>query len=147
MGIEFLKLFKRYHPSQHLWEFVSPLNHARWGHTKAVTVGDSLYVLGGAKTLHLEMSIRKSIERYDPSTDTWEIVGQLPTRRTYFETAVVGKAIYIIGGKDSNNKPTNMVQIFNTESKVWTTGTPIPGVFKIESDAIKTAASFARCEG
>ena len=80
------------------WEPISQLPTDRWGLSAAV-VDDKIYIIGGTLTENERGPDGSSIiEAYDPQTNTWEQLTDMPTPRTYPYTAVVNGIIYVFGG-------------------------------------------------
>ena len=74
----------------------------------------------------------RSIERYCPKEDSWEVVGELPTARSGFGVTVVGHCIYLIGGalheegeRHHDAEATDLVEIYDTKSGAWSIGVPL----------------------
>jgi len=125
---------ERYDPVSQLWEQIAPMNLRRYS-TRVCTVGDFLYVVGGLREYKDNSAAPElSIEKYAPRENTWEIVTTMPTPRTHFCVAVVGQSIYVVGGISQgllgddyhNHKRMNLVEVFDTKSKIWTTGSAMP---------------------
>ena len=57
---------------------------------------DRIYAIGGFDG----MNYLNSIERYNPKTDTWNIVGHLVTPRQGVTAMVCRNKIYVLGGFD-----------------------------------------------
>src|SRR5258706_15019667 len=79
------------------------------GSPVAVTVGDRMYVIGGATTPpgsketavhpqrpHISVS---TVEEYDPATNTWRQRAAMPTPRNHATAGVVNGKVYVIGGR------------------------------------------------
>jgi len=56
---------------------------------------------------------------YDPTGDEWRVVGSMPTARTGSGVAVVGTRIYVAGGADATGRASNALEVFETNSRVW----------------------------
>ncbi|MDD4325657.1 MAG: kelch repeat-containing protein [Candidatus Bathyarchaeota archaeon] len=66
-------------------------------------------------------------EKYDPKTDTWSTIAQMPTPRIEFATAVYENKIYIIGGKISRGDASlNTVEVYDPTTNSWTSVSSIP---------------------
>eukprot|EP00808_Paulinella_micropora_P022569 g20904.t1 len=68
----YLKTVECFDPVKEKWSKVSPLRRVRC-FCAAVALHGCIYVSGGVTSLGSEKPVR-SVERYDPSTDTWETV-------------------------------------------------------------------------
>jgi hypothetical protein len=64
-----------------------------------------------------------SVERYNPQTDAWEtLTAKMPTARSGFGTAVVGRKIYTIGGYGNSTIPDVVlgnVEAYDTDTNTW----------------------------
>ena len=126
---------ERYLPGSNSWEKVAPVNIGRWG-TQVCAVGGAMYAVGGLSNCGIftvPFVPEMSIEQYCPITNTWKIVTTMPTARTNFAIAVVEKSIYVLGGRSHSSgacfgdgTATNLVEIFDTESGLWSEGTSLP---------------------
>ncbi|XP_038556217.1 kelch-like protein 20 isoform X2 [Micropterus salmoides] len=68
-----------YNPKTDQWTMCTPMKKHYW--FSAAVVDGKIYVRGGE--LRDEMARQDIIERYRDETDTWEIVGKMPTRRIW----------------------------------------------------------------
>jgi N-acetylneuraminic acid mutarotase len=95
-----------YDPASDHWRALAPLPTRR-GSPVAVSVGDKIYVIGGAGTLpgadavhparpHYSVS---AVEEYDPAANTWRARAPIPTPRNHAVAGVVNSKIYVIGGR------------------------------------------------
>ena len=128
-----LSLVQRFDPRNGRWEEVASLPVVRSSHDAAV-IGDKLYVAGGwqlaggtnhpvwpANALMLDLA--------NPAAG-WKEFPQ-PFQRRALALAVFGARLYCIGGMDSNNKPTQAVEIYDTTTGQWSKGPELPpGQFK-----------------
>src|SRR5881397_2992417 len=65
------------------------------------THGGFLYVIGGGNS-GVALS---DLDRYDPVTDTWITLTQMPTARAGAAAAVIDDGIFVIGGRQSTSGP------------------------------------------
>lgn len=97
-----------YDPAADTWKALAPMPTRR-GSPVAVTVGDKMYVIGGATTppgsketaVHPQrphVSVG-TVEEYDPATNTWRQRVPMPTPRNHATAGVVNGKIYVIGGR------------------------------------------------
>lgn len=61
----------------------------------------------------------KSVECYNPITDTWTEVAELNINRGDLGVGVLNGVIYAVGGSDTSDVY-NIVEIFNPSEGVWT---------------------------
>ena len=80
------------------WEVITQLPTERWGLATAV-VDDKIYIIGGSSAKDIRGPDGLStVEEYDPKTNTWRQVADMPTPRYYPKVAVVNDTIYVFGG-------------------------------------------------
>jgi uncharacterized protein (TIGR03437 family) len=98
------------------------------------TPGPSFPIRGGAQDCNVTASSGKlylvgaiaggavdgSVYRYDPTEKEWRAVAGMPTPRAAAGIAVVGTRIYVAGGVDAAGAPSAALEVFETESRVWT---------------------------
>ena len=64
------------------------------------------------------------------AAEEWEVISQLPTKRSAFSTAVVDDKIYLIGGNLFENRKgpfgVSLVEIYNPENNSWRRGADMP---------------------
>ena len=108
------------------WQVVSELPTHREDFSTAV-VGDKIYLIGGTLFENRRGPFGLStVEVYDPKTNTWERVADMPTPRTNAETAVVNGTIYVCGGYNGidnrliNLKFLNIVEAYDPQNNTWT---------------------------
>ncbi len=75
----------------------------------------------------------KSYDRYDPKTNKWSRLGNMPIATTHGAVAVVGKDIWIAGGYTARPRTTNYqdfgttnVLIYHTLTNTWSRGPSLP---------------------
>jgi len=95
-----------YDPASDSWKALAPMPTKR-GSPVAVTVGDRIYVIGGAvpgpnqpavHPAHPHMSVG-TVEEYDPATNSWRERASMPTPRNHAVAGAVNGKIYVIGGR------------------------------------------------
>ncbi|RKU11054.1 hypothetical protein C6503_19005 [Candidatus Poribacteria bacterium] len=79
------------------WEVITQLPTQRSGIATAV-VDDRIYIIGGTLENVGDPDGVSTVEEYDPQTNTWRRVADMPTRRYYPKAAVVNDTIYVFGG-------------------------------------------------
>src|SRR2546427_423405 len=95
-----------YDPATDNWKTLAPLPTKR-GSPVAVTVGDKMYVIGGAATLPGSTAVHPArphysvgaVEEDDPAANTWRARASIPTPRNHATAGVVSGKIYVIGGR------------------------------------------------
>lgn len=97
-----------YDPAADTWKALAPMPMKR-GSPVAVTVGDKIYVIGGAGNIpgSTETKIDQTtpqmvfgnVEEYDPAKNTWRERSPMPTPRNHTAAGVIGGKIYVVGGR------------------------------------------------
>ena len=93
------------------WTPLASMHFARGGHA-LVAAGGRLYAIGG-NTIAGDVS---QVEAYDPSANTWAVVGTMPQPRNHVMGFVRGSAVCIAGGRSPN---TAHVDCFDPASRTW----------------------------
>ena len=110
-----IKTVEMYDPENGKWTSRSPMNFER-GEAAYTQVNSHIYVLGG-KGRNID---HNTIERYDPSTDSWELLEDTLPLRLFGATACSHKGvIYISGGITNVNgygKSMSVIYSFNPAS-------------------------------
>lgn len=90
-----------YDPFTNRWVMRSPMNKRRGG-VSVASMNGSLYVFGGydLPVSNPACNRTNSVEKYDPSTDTWTIIATLDVGRDSIGASVLGSYIYLVGGYD-----------------------------------------------
>ena len=107
------------------WEVISELPTHRIGFSTAVVDG-KIYLIGGTLFENRKGPFGMSlVEVYDPETNTWQRLGDMPTARAGAEIAVVDGKIYVMGGyagKDNrgeNFKFLKVVEMYDPQTDTW----------------------------
>ena len=108
------------------WEVISKLPTHRKGFSTAVVNGE-IYLIGGTLFENRRGPYGLSIvEVYDPKTNRWRRVADMPTPRTSAEAVVVNGIIYVCGGYNGvdnrlkNMKFLDIVEAYNPQNDTWT---------------------------
>ncbi len=111
-----------FNPASNQWDTsIADLNHAR-AYGLAAVYNGFIYVMGGRNGL-LPVPV---IERYNPQTNTWVDLGNLPLAREGLAGAVLGDSLFVIGGSNPDSlQGMNRVDIFRFSDSTWTTGPPL----------------------
>lgn len=147
---ELLQSLEVYDPEAETWEDRAPMAQGRQLFAAAFGPDGKLYAFGGfgakgrrqqregesdqafAERRRREIALAKnalrSVEAYDPATDTWEPRAPMPARRQNL-AAVRGPAgrIYVIGGSPSymDPAPRPQVYVYDPRRDAWSEGPPL----------------------
>lgn len=112
----------------------APLNVAR-RFAAAATLGGSIYVAGGAfdqfdiiagKSVPLATG---SFERYNPTTDRWSQLRDMPTTRCAAQAIGYNKKLYVLGGSTNpltSGKWSSVVEVYDMATGLWDSVAPMP---------------------
>ena len=77
----------------------------------ASALNGKIYVLAG----YAEGRAQSDVLEYDPMTDTWREVADMPTRRAWLSSAIVDGKLYAIGGSLPGNVASPTVEEYDPE--------------------------------
>ncbi|XP_071171912.1 kelch-like protein 12 [Mytilus edulis] len=92
----------------------------------AVVMDDYIYAVGGFNSRRL-----RSVERYDPVTDTWRYIESMNKERSHFKCLVHLYKIYAMGGKSYSRyeggarKVLSSCEVYDPETDMWTYTAPM----------------------
>ncbi len=97
------------------------------GHLGGVEIGGRLYVIGGAFHHDPNPDDVTLVQRYDPGTDSWTRLADLPRPLSHAEpsTFAVDGQVIVVGGRDFNNaerRPTEAVRsilVYDPAANLW----------------------------
>ena len=116
-----------YDPTTDTWARAKSMNHARSGAAISVVNG-KIYVMGGTGWPQIPNHpgpFLSSAEVFDPETDRWTEIIEMPTAKTGHTASVINGKIYVIGGFFWGNGPfmyLSTVEIYDPETDRWTQG-------------------------
>ena len=107
------------------WSFGTPGPLPPRAEGAAATHGGHLYSIGGRFLGPLS-----DLDRYTVETDTWVSLADMPTARRGLGAAVVGNALYAIGGSTGTSpcggSPLATVERYDIDTDTWSTAAPLP---------------------
>ncbi|WP_161890523.1 Kelch repeat-containing protein [Pontibacter russatus] len=108
------------------WKASVPLSNPR-NHPGSIVCEGKLYFIGGAHHQDEQTVTQKSVEVYNPGTNSWSFVADLPTAVDHISSSVVvmGRRILVLGGETSHNNKTNKIQAYSPATNSWTTISPL----------------------
>lgn len=100
-----------------------PQGRAAFGLTSYESDGRQfLYALGGT----VDGQPSNTALRYDLQNNTWDSLSAKPTAVTDVRAAVVGKLIYMPGGKLASGQPSTALEAYDQQADRWLTLAPMP---------------------
>jgi N-acetylneuraminic acid mutarotase len=103
------------------WRDVAAIPTPR-DHLAAVTDGQYVYAVGG-RALSADANIA-ALERYDPATDVWDKLPDMPTARGGLGAALVGRRIVAAGG-ESVTGVFDTVESYDLDAGTWSALPPM----------------------
>ena len=108
-------------PAESRWNSLAPLPIARDG--LGVTVYENqIYAIGGESVA----GVTGSVERYDPSANSWVELSSMPVPVADVNTAVIGGKIYVPGGRTTSGAVTDTLEIYDPAKDSWEMGKTLP---------------------
>ncbi len=112
-----------------IWTTKSDMPTGRWILSTSVVDG-KIYAIGGGS--RYGRGALRTVEEYDPATDTWTTKSEMPTARQCPSSSVVNGKIYTIGGGEtsggnySGTTALSTVEEYNPATDTWTTKSAMP---------------------
>ena len=103
------------------WQDMVSIPTARSGLAVAVFEGQ-IYAVGG-ETID---GVTGAFEKFDPIMKNWESLPGKPNPVADTHAGVIGGRIYIPGGRQSDGRMTNILDIYDPRQDTWEQGSPIP---------------------
>jgi N-acetylneuraminic acid mutarotase len=114
-----------YDPADDTWtDNLADMPTARW-EPECVTVDDKIYVLGGFLS-PASGTGSDDVEMYDPSTDSWTTLAEMPAPRGGGAVASVDGMIYYFGGSPNYGPPEQNLWLFDPAADEWQTLDDMP---------------------
>lgn len=91
-----------------------------------MVVKDRLYVFGGYKNQQIQATARSDV--YDPATDKWSRIADMPEALTHAGQALYGNTIWLVGGFVGNNPGPGTVHVWRYYplTNTWKRGPNLP---------------------
>lgn len=118
----------RYDPAAASWELLSPMPTPR-EHLAVAAAAELLVTIGGRDGSNEDPALLSATERYDPSSDSWEVGAALPVPRAGMGVAADGETVVVLGGERfSGDQPMSFdsVNRYEVATDQWTALTPLP---------------------
>ncbi|WP_164076285.1 kelch repeat-containing protein [Flavimarina sp. Hel_I_48] len=110
------------------WSYLSAMPNPR-NHIGSAVFNGQLYVFGGQKEHDEELVPQDDVHRYDPETNTWTQLSDMPQPLNHIHASVFvyGDYIYSIGGQIVHNAtPYASVYAYHPETNTWKQFTDLP---------------------
>ena len=91
----------------------------------AASINEKIYLIGG--TPAVQGPVLKTVEEYDPATDTWTQKTDMPTPRTALAVSAVGSKIYAMGGTSTvQGAGLATVEVYEPATDTWMESPEMP---------------------
>jgi N-acetylneuraminic acid mutarotase len=121
--IETFSIVEEYDPATDTWTTKSPMPTSRGWHS-AIVVDGKIYIFGGSKNAPPAEGRVLAVEVYDPATDTWTQLPDMPMLRSAGSASMVDGKIYFFGGYEARRR----VDEYNPATDTWTQKPDMPTV-------------------
>lgn len=126
-----------YDPAADAWKALAPMPTRR-GSPVAVTIGDKIYVIGGAVPGPKETAVHPArphtsvgtVEEYDPAANTWRERAPMPTPRNHATAGAVNGKAYVVGGRvgaafvSGGSSNIGVIEAYDPATDSWSRGLP-----------------------
>jgi N-acetylneuraminic acid mutarotase len=119
--VETYSTVEEYDPATDTWTSKSDMPTARGNHSANVVDGN-IYVIGGSHASTPDRNHVRTVEVYDPATDTWTQKGEMPRPIGAGFSSVVDGKIYVIGGYGGSRR----VDEYDPVTDTWTQKSDMP---------------------
>ena len=134
-----------YDPASNTWTTGHAMP-APLAYCAATVLNGKFYVAGGLQNIYSAASTSGALYVYDPATDTWTTKSAMPTARAYLGMASLNGLLYAADGQPASNVATNLVEVYNPFTGIWSTGAPtLLGHFLSQPQAINGTIYLAGC--
>jgi N-acetylneuraminic acid mutarotase len=124
-----------YDPANDSWKALAPMPTRR-GSPVAVTIGDKMYVIGGAVAGPNQTAVHPArphasvgtLEEYDPAGNTWRERAPMPTPRNHAIGAAANGKAYVIGGRvgaafiSGGSSNIGVIEAYDPATDSWSQG-------------------------
>lgn len=109
------------------WKVLAPILNAT-NHPGSAVFENKIYFIGGAHHQDAASIKQKTVEVYDPATNTWKLLSDMPVQLDHISSAVViiGKNIIVLGGEVKPNSKSKQVFAYSPADDTWASLTPMP---------------------
>jgi N-acetylneuraminic acid mutarotase len=117
-----------YHQANDSWAPVAPMTVPREGPGIGV-LGGLLYAVGGQNDLGPHgLQVLKTVEVYNPATNTWagnSLIAPMKFPRHDFGVGVLGGVLYAVGGASGDGPYLSSVEAYHAANNSWTLVAPM----------------------
>jgi hypothetical protein len=96
-------------------------------------ISGQLYVAGGKDAA---LTTRKTLEVYNPTTNTWTVRRDMLTARVGAQNGVINGLLYVAGGNNTSGTALATVEVYNPATNAWTTRASMPAPKSFGASAV-----------
>jgi len=120
-----LDIVEAYDPKRDSWQPVGKMPEARQGAAIAAVNG-VIYVISGKIASYVEATtgdqITEHVDSFDPKTNAWTRVQDIPTGRVGARAVVAKGLIFVVGGIAKSGEFPAQIEVFDPRSNEWSAG-------------------------
>lgn len=121
-----LAVVEAYDPASNTWSTKSPMPTTRGAFAIGV-VSNVIYAVGGNNFSGVNESGGRTVEAYDPASDSWTTKAAMPTPRYMVAGGVVNNILYAVGGAALlSGTLMTTVEAYDPASNTWSAKAPLP---------------------
>jgi N-acetylneuraminic acid mutarotase len=105
-------------PEAGTYEALAPMPE-RLNHQAMAVHDGKVYVVGGSGDLLFGADARSEMFEYDPASDRWTELPEMPTDRLAPGAGVIGDKLYVAGGLSDNGRLTGVLEAFDFRTRKW----------------------------
>lgn len=123
------------------WQNLPPPPVTR-NHAGSAVYAGQIYFIGGAIGQNSSSIVQRYLDRYDPATNQWTRLADMPSGRDHISSSVVvlGDRIIVVGGQRAHNVHSQMVLAYEPATNTWTNFTSMPNARSAGVAAVLGAA-------
>jgi N-acetylneuraminic acid mutarotase len=91
-------IVEEYDPATDKWGFLKDRMPTPRDEGVAGVFNNRIYVAGGESITALNNSVSRAFEAYDPASNSWQAMGNMPTARYGVAGGIIGNRIHVVGG-------------------------------------------------
>jgi hypothetical protein len=96
-------------------------------------IGGQLYVVGGKD---VSLTTRRTLEVYNPATNTWTTRKDLLTARVGAQNGVINGMLYVVGGNNTSGTALATMEMYNPGTNTWITRAAMPAAKAFGASAV-----------
>jgi N-acetylneuraminic acid mutarotase len=91
-------IVEEYDPATDKWGFLKDRMPTPRDEGVAGVYNNRIYVAGGESITALNNSVSRAFEAYDPASNSWQALGNMPLARYGLAGGIIGNRLHVVGG-------------------------------------------------